>query len=276
METGYIYMIENKESGKKYIGRTVNYYKRMWSHKKSKNNLHGSYIDRSIQKHGEDNFNFKIIGEYERSELPEKEKEYIKKYNTYKGKGYNLTPGGEGVGKGKNHWWYGKQLSDETKEKISKANSGKSNGMYGIMGKDHHSYQNGKIGVKKAMKIIDKYNSGATMKKIGNAMGISAATVYKIIREKHSIIKKLNDKYKSILAEINNTPEPWHKVKVLSNDHYKKNSYNNIGTETIQNIIDDKCNGSYSNAELAEKYNTGDGLISRVVRGLHPLTELEG
>ena len=278
MGTGYIYMIENKENGKKYIGRTVNYSRRMWAHKKSKRNLHSSYIDRSIQKHGEDNFGFKIIGEYERSKLAEKEKEYIKKYNTYKGEGYNLTPGGKGVGKGEEHWWYGKELSKETKEKISKANSGKNNGMYGITGENHHSYHNSKINKKLAMKVIDLYRFGNSMQKVADKLSLSTSTVHKIIKKKHWVVEELNTTYKTILKRINKRinkkDKPWLNIKVLPNQYYKSNSPNKIGTKIIKKIIKDKCKHEYSNAELGEKYGVSSSNISKIVRGKHPLTKV--
>jgi len=55
----------------------------------------------------------------------------------------NKTNGGEGLeefSKGEQNGFYGKKHSNESKLKQSQVKSGKNNPMYGITGKDHHSY----------------------------------------------------------------------------------------------------------------------------------------
>ena len=102
MTQGFIYCITNKINGKQYIGQTIqNPDTRWYQHKNSaKNNSHDYYLYRSMNKYGIENFFFEIIEKCNKEELSNKEKEYIKKYNTYRyspnSNGYNLTLGGEG------------------------------------------------------------------------------------------------------------------------------------------------------------------------------------
>ena len=50
-----IYLIENKINGKKYIGQSINIYKRFREHCFLSNKNH-SYIDNAIHKYGKENF----------------------------------------------------------------------------------------------------------------------------------------------------------------------------------------------------------------------------
>lgn len=84
-----IYKITNKINGKIYIGQAKNINKRIKEHIKGST----SAISLAIQKHGEENFDFEIL-ETDIEDYNEKEKYWIKKFNSYQ-KGYNLTEGGE-------------------------------------------------------------------------------------------------------------------------------------------------------------------------------------
>lgn len=98
-KTGCIYKITNIKDNRVYIGQTslVNPIKRWEQHYNqainSNNNL---YLYKAIRKHGIENFSFQIIeNNIPISELDKKEKEYISFYESNKrGKGYNLTDGG--------------------------------------------------------------------------------------------------------------------------------------------------------------------------------------
>ena len=89
---GYIYKITNKINGKIYIGK----------HKYDKPEIDesywcsGSYIMRSINKYGTENFTRELICTCETlEELNEKEKYWISTLNSMDKKiGYNLTRGG--------------------------------------------------------------------------------------------------------------------------------------------------------------------------------------
>lgn len=120
----YIYKITNLINGKIYIG------------KHSSNKIDDTYmgsgkiIKRAEQKYGLNNFIKNIIA-YTDNEaaLNFLERLYIKKYKSKDlSIGYNLTDGGDGTlgisRSGKDHWNYGRHLSDETKRKISETNKG--------------------------------------------------------------------------------------------------------------------------------------------------------
>lgn len=111
-----IYVITNNVNGKKYVGQTTDVDKRWYAHQYcSKNRTdHNIYLYNAINKYGIEEFTFKIIeSNVSLSEVNEREEYWIKNLNTHSPNGYNLTIGGEGT--------KGYKMSDETKEKISKA-----------------------------------------------------------------------------------------------------------------------------------------------------------
>lgn len=116
-----IYLITNKKTGQKYVGGTVDIERRIKEHKnKPRKN---SYVDKAIQKHGFDSFDWQVI-----EELPadwkiigEREKYWVSFYNTFEDpENYNLTEGGEGI----SGWTH----SEKTRKKISESRIGKYGG----------------------------------------------------------------------------------------------------------------------------------------------------
>ena len=124
---GIIYKLTNKNNGKYYFGKTVNYKRRMNGHKHSWKRLK-TYLSNAIKKHGWDNFTKEIIVEnilckyittkangrkvYDETELNRLEEQHISLFQSdIKKYGYNLTKGGEGIS--------GLIHSDETKKKIT-------------------------------------------------------------------------------------------------------------------------------------------------------------
>lgn len=117
-----VYMHKNKINGKVYIGITKRRPQYRWNNGKGYNN---QYFKRAIQKYGFDNFEHIILCEnLNRSEAEKKEIEYISYYKSNEREfGYNISKGGmvnNGV-----------PCKKETKEKISQANKGIKNGMFG-------------------------------------------------------------------------------------------------------------------------------------------------
>lgn len=109
-----IYCIEDIAHHRKYIGQSVDILDR-WRRHISELNLgyhHNDYLQKSWNKYGYDNFMFTILEECSETQLNDKERFYIEKYNTLdRNYGYNLKDGGQ------DHNRY----ADETKERIREA-----------------------------------------------------------------------------------------------------------------------------------------------------------
>ncbi len=92
---GCVYRITNLIRNKAYIGKTIDFERRMREHKRSKGNL---YIGNSIRKHGWHNFKVEIlIDDVPEEDLGNLETCYIDVEDTMVPNGYNLTLGGEGL-----------------------------------------------------------------------------------------------------------------------------------------------------------------------------------
>lgn len=93
----YIYKIENQVNHKKYIGLTNNIERRRARHFTDlRCNRHDNhFMQKEFNIYGEENFTFNIEfqGNVTSNEISEKEREYIKKYDSYKN-GYNQNEGG--------------------------------------------------------------------------------------------------------------------------------------------------------------------------------------
>ena len=112
---GYVYKITNTLNQKSYIGISIHEPEkgRIEDHLTGRGNR---ILANSVRKHGRNAFIYEILEENIFPEfLSDLEIHYIKKFNTVTPNGYNLTDGGE----------VGKKLSEETRRKLSKANTGK-------------------------------------------------------------------------------------------------------------------------------------------------------
>lgn len=130
---------------KVYIGITSQKPNERW--KNGKGYYGSTRIHNAIQKYGWGNIQHEILYEnLTKEEAEKKEKELIQQYKSYDEKyGYNLELGGN-INKeiseetrkklskklsGKNNPMYGRTMSDENKKKMSIRNKGKNNPMYG-------------------------------------------------------------------------------------------------------------------------------------------------
>lgn len=102
-----IYKITNMINNKIYIGQSKDIQRRWQQHRTESFNVNCRAYDvifyRAIRKYGIDNFKFEIIEECPEAKLNEREKYWIKFYNTYikndNSNGYNMTEGGENTSK---------------------------------------------------------------------------------------------------------------------------------------------------------------------------------
>ena len=121
---GIIYKYTNKANGKVYIGQTINESKRREKWKNLKTPYAGDYINRARAKYGIEAFSYEVLVEILNDDeiilkdtLNLLEEKYISLYHSKDPKfGYNLTDGGKS-GKGQ-------IVSQETRDKISKAHKG--------------------------------------------------------------------------------------------------------------------------------------------------------
>lgn len=155
---GIIYKITNKVNGKVYIGQTIQNFKRRY--RNGIIDTHNEYLKKSIEKYGVENF--EIIEKYDiafsKQELDIKEIMYIKLYNSTNPKyGYNFREGGSnGI------------FNDETRKKMSEANKGKNNPMYGKYGENNPNY--GRHHSEETRKKISEAQKGKPSKRKGTKL----------------------------------------------------------------------------------------------------------
>lgn len=249
-----IYMIENISNGKKYIGQSVNIFKRLKEHynlafaddKKRCN----TYLYRDIRKLGPDQFVCKIIETFDNKDdiklskkMCKAEVKYIKLYGTYandeKNNGYNLTIDG----KTRKHLFSVKQKkilmneheSGKTIYQLSKELNISEPIISNAINSIRTSDKNKRIEARDKI-IQKKYARGMSIKDIEKEMGYS-----------HSVVQKS-------LARTNTR---------LRNNKRAANTYQykKIVDSLLRKIEEDYING-YSLRQLASKYKISRNIIS--------------
>ena len=117
MYEGYIYVIINNINDKTYVGQTrTTVEKRWYQHRKASKALKNKVVlYNAMRKYGVENFIQEIIEECDDSIVNDREKFWIKQYNsTDKNIGYNKSFGGEG-----GDTWTLNDHKKETSEKLS-------------------------------------------------------------------------------------------------------------------------------------------------------------
>ena len=94
---GFIYKITNTINSKSYIGQTIqNVKERFYQHcaTKCSKAVSNMAIHRAIKKYGKSNFTVEVIEEVESTNLNDRERYWIRYYDSYNN-GYNSTEGGQ-------------------------------------------------------------------------------------------------------------------------------------------------------------------------------------
>jgi group I intron endonuclease len=110
----FIYLITNKINDKKYVGLTT----KGISQRISEHISAGTYIGKALRKYGLQSFDISIIDSANTIDtLREKEKYWVKCYNSKFPNGYNLTDGGDGR--------LGYRTTEKTKQLMSRNRKGR-------------------------------------------------------------------------------------------------------------------------------------------------------
>lgn len=125
MTCGIYYYWDNEKDELAYIGKSINCEKRHKAHL-SPSRYDAQPFNRILQQNP-CRFEFGIMIECNENELNYHEKNTIK---IYKPK-FNFTPGGDGLGAGEEHPFYGKHHTLKHRKMLSKKMSGANNPMYG-------------------------------------------------------------------------------------------------------------------------------------------------
>jgi group I intron endonuclease len=181
-----IYRIINKLDGKVYIGSAVNLKCRKNEHYRRlvNNKHHSNHLQNAWNKYGKDNFNFEVIEYVDIIEnLIQREQYWMDFYISYDDKyGYNMRP------KAESPLGTTKIMPEETKWKISKANSGR-------IRKDMRIYNNPRclLTEKQISNIKTDLLNDVCPKEIALEYGVKISYIYDI---------KLNRKFSYVLPEI--------------------------------------------------------------------------
>lgn len=206
-----VYLVTNKINEHKYIGKTNQSLKeRRRKHYVDAKRGKKTVFCNALRKYEEDDFEWVVLEDnLTEEEAFEREIYYISLYNTYlSSEHYNMTPGGEGYA-----------LSDEIKEKISKANKGKK----------RTPEQNAKLSEAKK-KLCLKWTEEQRQKHIERRTGSkhSQETI-----EKMKNVERTEDWKQNISKSLSNKPK--------SEEHKKKLS--EVRTEQVTIIAknDNEC-----------------------------------
>lgn len=112
-----IYVIKNNINNKVYIGQTITPRIRFNAHKNAARKNSPLLIHQAMRRYGVNNFYFEIL-ESQIEDYDEKEKYYIKMYNSFMPNGYNMTEGGGGLNQLSNINYYQFKFDDNLLEDV--------------------------------------------------------------------------------------------------------------------------------------------------------------
>lgn len=200
-----IYKITNKTNNKSYIGKSNNIKRRFIEHR-NLNHKTNDNLKRAFKKYGIENFEFEILEECPIDKLNEKEIYYIA---TLKPE-YNCTDGGDGATghhlseelkeklrqKGKEQW---AKLSDEQKRKIIKNNLSGPKNKYVTSEETKEKLRRANLGKKQSKETIEKRKNTILQLKLNGKIitnGEHRKPIYCVeTNEQFESIKQAMEKY---------------------------------------------------------------------------------
>lgn len=212
-------------TGKIYIGKTKNFSKRVKDYHrqpcKTQRRLYNSFI-----KHGIESHVFKVVEYCQEEELNDKEKYYIRLFNTFQTKnGLNLSDGGQGG-----------KMSDEGKKNLSEKRKGKPN-PYALkkQSPEHIRKRTSVLKGRKASEEARKKMSLAQKGKKSKFIGIPRSQEVKDKIRMKLIGKKMSDesKIKMSLAGRGRKKSDEHKIK---NSESKILFYKKVSPEKLKEM----------------------------------------
>lgn len=229
----YVYKITNMRNGKIYIGKTNNIARRWAKHlstAKIKNPDDYSYIHKSINKWGAENFSIEIIAEYlTEEESLQAEIDFIVEYeSTNRNIGYNIATGGNTPMSGRKH-------TSETIEKLRLIATGK--------------IPSAETRKKMSEAHIGSKRTEATKQKMRDARALQAPASQET-KDKIAASKK----GKQLSVE--------HKLKISENHGSRK-----LTDQDILAIIDLINQSQLSQKEIADTFSIDPSIVSCIKRG---------
>jgi len=233
VKTAGVYEIVNTINGKKYIGSSVDVNKRLWTHQqKLRKNCHrNQHLQRSWNKHSEDNFKFNILTTAKGiKDLIPLEQRFLDKSEDV----YNIRPRAENclgikhsketkrkmslARTGKKHskktrkkmsennpkYWLGKKRLEETKQKIGEANKDRK-----LSEEAKQNLREVKKGNKYALGYIHSKEARQKISEARKGKKLSKETKQKL-REANKG-KKLSEETKRKIGEASKGQIPWNK-----------------------------------------------------------------
>lgn len=212
----HIYLLQNKNNSKLYVGQTNNLKRRFSRHKyEAITKFNKNILYQSIRKHGFDNFELIELEQHTKETIDEAEIFWIEFFQSNKKEfGYNLTKGGKLATKTVNirtkvSPMLGKKHSPETKKKMSEQRKGANNSFYGkthtIIAKQKMSQNPNRkyIGAKNpffgkhfigsanasaklteeiVLKVREQFKNGMTFVELSKIHNVSESTISRLIR----------------------------------------------------------------------------------------------
>jgi len=195
----YIYIHICLVTAKAYIGYSINPKGRWMEHCRLARKGFDSAFYNAIRKYGKENFESQIIGiAYSLEEIKQKEKDFIKQFNTLAPNGYNMTAGGDGLENYKH--------SKETIRKISKNNAKATLGKHwkwNEKSKKNNVAKRLEYRIRKSKQMMGNKNGLGNQNVKGKHWKVSEDKLKNIIKKNNDPIIKLKQKLGRLKSYIN-------------------------------------------------------------------------